>query len=469
MVRANNFKAFVALAALAAAAFVLVLSPRAAEAVPVQPQITSVSPTSASLGSPVDMTINGSGFISSAYVGLFKDLGDGNFIIETGQITSLTSTKITATFPLVSDVPPGKYDVTVDQACCGEDYRYTRLSQAFELVADNASPTVNAGADRTVASTATSVQLNGLVSDDGFPNPPGEVTTLWSQVSGPTATINSPSSLSSSVTLPKSGEYVFKLTADDSEAKTSDEVTVRRADNYMIELKSWIPHSKVVDPVHPKAHPGPTVDSCFSGKYDFDPRSTQTSTFRGDKHRGFNGTYRADIFVNFDWDGTDITNVQWIEGGSVGTTWRDWTFKKKKWDRARKCSQSGEGSAGGRVYDDMGEDQVWLALEQADPLIIGAPPLDALLIAKFDTPSNLNLQMHSDAFPNYGYRIAKNGDLLFTHVARETSCWPVLGLRGATYLTIGLNVPGDTVNQSVATNSTSPRSIIAPCSAEQPE
>jgi hypothetical protein len=49
---------------------------------------------------------------------------------------------------------------------------------------ENQAPVVNAGLDQTITLPA-SANLDGTVSDDGLPNPPGTVTTTWSQLSGP--------------------------------------------------------------------------------------------------------------------------------------------------------------------------------------------------------------------------------------------------------------------------------------------
>jgi parallel beta-helix repeat protein len=92
--------------------------------------------------------------------------------------------------------------------------------------AANQAPSVNAGADQNVT-LAAGAALNGTASDDGLPNPPGSVTTTWSQVSGPgTATCADPSAIDTTATFSIEGTYVLRLTADDSELSASDEITV---------------------------------------------------------------------------------------------------------------------------------------------------------------------------------------------------------------------------------------------------
>jgi len=90
----------------------------------------------------------------------------------------------------------------------------------------NNAPTVNAGADQSIAMPATA-SLNGTVSDDNVPNPPGTVTASWSQVSGPgTVTFGNASAAATTANLPVPGTYVLRLTASDSELTTSDEITI---------------------------------------------------------------------------------------------------------------------------------------------------------------------------------------------------------------------------------------------------
>jgi hypothetical protein len=93
----------------------------------------------------------------------------------------------------------------------------------------NQPPSVNAGLDRTaVLPIAT---LDGIVTDDGLPDPPAAVTTTWSQVNGPgTVTFGDASALETSVTFPVVGIYVLRLTANDGALVASDDVTFTVSD-----------------------------------------------------------------------------------------------------------------------------------------------------------------------------------------------------------------------------------------------
>jgi len=106
------------------------------------------------------------------------------------------------------------------------------LSIAGPVIQPNDPPVVDAGIDKTILSPQNSTALNGMVYDDGKPNPPGQVTITWSQVSGPgTVTFSNPSSASTTATFSAYGVYVLRLTASDSALSAFDEVTVTYVDS----------------------------------------------------------------------------------------------------------------------------------------------------------------------------------------------------------------------------------------------
>lgn len=92
-------------------------------------------------------------------------------------------------------------------------------------IIQNLPPTVDAGADLFVALPAVTT-LAGTASDDGMPAN-GTLTTTWSQVSGPgPAIFASTAALSTQLSLPVAGTYVFRLTVSDGQATEADEITV---------------------------------------------------------------------------------------------------------------------------------------------------------------------------------------------------------------------------------------------------
>ncbi len=90
----------------------------------------------------------------------------------------------------------------------------------------NRPPRVDAGTDQTVTLPDSAV-LDGTVTDDGLPDPPAEVTTSWSKVSGPgVVTFVNSIEVDTTVSFSKPGTYVLRLTANDGELDGSNEVTI---------------------------------------------------------------------------------------------------------------------------------------------------------------------------------------------------------------------------------------------------
>ena len=90
----------------------------------------------------------------------------------------------------------------------------------------NQWPVVNAGADQTITLPSTAA-LTGTATDDGQPNPPGALTTTWSQVIGPgSVTFSAPSALSTTASFSAPGVYTLRLTASDGAAMSTDDVIV---------------------------------------------------------------------------------------------------------------------------------------------------------------------------------------------------------------------------------------------------
>jgi hypothetical protein len=90
----------------------------------------------------------------------------------------------------------------------------------------NQAPSVNAGADQTITLPA-SATLDGTVTDDGQPNPPGAINTTWSQVSGPgTVTFANASAADTTASFSTPGAYTLRLSANDGAATSSDDLSV---------------------------------------------------------------------------------------------------------------------------------------------------------------------------------------------------------------------------------------------------
>jgi len=90
----------------------------------------------------------------------------------------------------------------------------------------NLPPVVSAGSDQA-ATLPASADLDGDVTDDGKPIPPGSFTTTWTQVSGPnTVTFGNASLVDTTASVPIPGIYVVRLTANDGQFAASDDTTL---------------------------------------------------------------------------------------------------------------------------------------------------------------------------------------------------------------------------------------------------
>jgi PKD repeat protein len=90
----------------------------------------------------------------------------------------------------------------------------------------NKAPVVNAGPDQSITLPAAA-SLAGTATDDGLPNPPANVTTTWSLVSGSgTVTFANASALSTTATFSAAGSYTLRLTASDSALSSTDDIII---------------------------------------------------------------------------------------------------------------------------------------------------------------------------------------------------------------------------------------------------
>jgi len=91
----------------------------------------------------------------------------------------------------------------------------------------NTAPSVSAGPDQSVTLPA-SANLQGSVTDDGLPNPPGSTSKLWTRESGPgVVTFGNATSPTTTASFSAPGTYVLLLTASDGALSQDDDVTIR--------------------------------------------------------------------------------------------------------------------------------------------------------------------------------------------------------------------------------------------------
>jgi adhesin HecA-like repeat protein len=109
----------------------------------------------------------------------------------------------------------------------GESTYSDELVYLTPITAVNQPPTIEAGADKMTTLPDNSVLLDGTVTDDGLPNPPGTTSTTWSQLNGPaTVSFDNPANVSTSATFPVAGTYVLHLQAADGSLSAGDELTI---------------------------------------------------------------------------------------------------------------------------------------------------------------------------------------------------------------------------------------------------
>ncbi len=142
--------------------------------------------------------------------------------LDPGQVGQLfadpTSPTTTATFPA-----PGVYPLAIDVT----DGRLTTTGSLTVTVDPvNTAPAVGAGPDKTVTLPATTVSLDGSLSDDGLPAG-STAAAVWTVVSAPgPVTFANPSSPATTAQLSTTGTHVFRLSATDGALQASDDVSV---------------------------------------------------------------------------------------------------------------------------------------------------------------------------------------------------------------------------------------------------
>lgn len=139
-------------------------------------------------------------------------------------------------------------------ACAIDQFMvFTNALQAGEVTqiyslgnATNFAPVISVSAAQTSllwTNGATNVltTLTAVISDDGMPNPPGRVTNLWTQTSGPAngAVFATPTNALTTVSFTNTGIYVLRCTTRDGALTNWDEVTVNVFSNAAPVVAAW--------------------------------------------------------------------------------------------------------------------------------------------------------------------------------------------------------------------------------------
>jgi len=315
--------------------------------------------------------------------------------------------------------------------------------------------TVDAGRGQTVYGTH-SISLDGSVSDP-------DATTSWSQVSGPGTATFASGSPQSKVKVTAPGSYVFELTATDNGEYVSDDVTIEVVDRFRFETQAWIPQSSVVDPVHPDpANLRVNTPDSYSACGIITGPLVQSSTFTGDGHVGYAGGFRAQEWVEFDWDGTSISHLIESSPDDVGTTHRPFVITTTANGRTRTCTTWGRASSSGKVTQTDSQ-QVVLTIRSSNPLVFLAPPIQSQLTVTMTPQSDVAQISHQTTyFPSHGFQVTFNGQVVNTTVDNNASCDTVLGDAGWVDIGLGLTDYGNYYQTSVDPNS-GQSSVILPC------
>lgn len=127
---------------------------------------------------------------------------------------------------------PGKNLYIVDRGVDNDINPLENDGKMFEVsFPANAPPYVDAGLDQAIV-LPDNVTLDGMVLDDGLPDPPGSVTTIWTKLSGPgVVTFNPASAVDTTASFTFPGVYVLRLEAYDGARSSHDDVTVTVSTN----------------------------------------------------------------------------------------------------------------------------------------------------------------------------------------------------------------------------------------------
>lgn len=172
-----------------------------------------------------DVTLDGSGSTDPD-----GDALSYEWVQLSGPAVTLDSASTSVTGFVAPDVAAGSAQTLVFQLTVS-DGELNQADTVTVLVAENAPPTVDAGANQTVFEGAN-VTLAGTATD-----PNGDALSYqWTQTSGPAATLDSPTAASTTfvapdVTAAAPQTLTFQLTVDDGQFAQADTVTVRVEEN----------------------------------------------------------------------------------------------------------------------------------------------------------------------------------------------------------------------------------------------
>ncbi len=227
-------------------------------------------------------------------------------------------------------------------------------------------------------------------------------------------------------------------------------------DAYIVEFKAYIPQESVVDPRSLTSEEGTLdVTRCrprpgFTSSYPplhADYKATIQSSYEGDGHRGFHGTFRARQVMTFDFDGHHISNLRSSRGSfNFGVTRRIFEQRDRSGIVTKRCvvERNDSGVSLARRTSPGGLDRVDARLKAKNPLSQPAaftPSLDALFSITFADAATARVSWQTDGYPSFAYSIVRNGVQITTSVVQDVSCSPVTGVAGAAHILSQLSPP----------------------------
>ncbi len=157
------------------------------------------------------------------------------------------------------------------------------------------------------------------------------------------------------------------------------------------------------------------------------------SEYRGDAHSGYKGEYRVFQAVEFDWDGTAISNVMFPPVAHFGTSHRDFVasvrnvgsidpFHLFKGVDVATADKAVTGSI-------LNQHEIELGMSSSMPLsIFPAPAIDAdySFFISQDTLGieTVTVRWTTDFMPNHGFRLVRNGVVVREHIVNALSAPP---------------------------------------------
>lgn len=141
---------------------------------------------------------------------------------------------ITKTIGLTSPVNSsfGTYTITGVVRNFAESKFESPLSFSYTVISVNQAPIIHVGQDQII-SLPDEALLTTTTQDDGLPMPPGTLSFLWTQVSGPASvTFSAPKARETRATFSQEGVYTLRVSASDGSLTSTDDIAVTvRAQN----------------------------------------------------------------------------------------------------------------------------------------------------------------------------------------------------------------------------------------------